>query len=88
MILDEFHLNNIAVKKEFQNKNIGKKLLNKIIEFTKLKNGNLIHLEVMHDNFKAIRFYENNGFCAIGKRKNYYTKGRHAILYSLEIKNV
>ena len=32
--------------------------------------------------------YENNGFCAIGKRKNYYTKGQHAILYSLEIKNV
>jgi len=41
----------------------------------------------MHENKAAIHLYERNGFSAVGKRKNYYTKGKHAILYELELNN-
>ncbi len=87
MIDDEYHLNNIAVKKQFQKKGIGKKLLLEVIEYTKSQNGLLVFLEVMHKNKPAIRLYEKNGFIAVGKRKNYYTKGKHAILYTLELRH-
>jgi [ribosomal protein S18]-alanine N-acetyltransferase len=87
MIEDEFHLNNIAVKKQFQGRGLGAKLLTSVIEFVKLIKGKLIFLEVMHDNESAIRLYENNGFESVGKRKDNYTKGKHAILYTLEINN-
>ncbi len=87
MIENEFHLNNIAIKKQFQGKGLGLKLINSVIEFVKSKKGNLIFLEVMHDNESAIRLYEKNGFESVGKRKDYYTKGKHAILYTLEINN-
>ena len=85
MIEGEYHLNNIAVKKEFQGNGIGKKLLLEVINFTKSQNGTLVFLEVMHNNEPAIRLYEGNGFTAVGKRKDYYTKGKHAILYTLEL---
>jgi [ribosomal protein S18]-alanine N-acetyltransferase len=87
LIEDEFHLNNIAVNKEFQGKGLGGKLLAEVIHYVKAKNGKLVFLEVMHDNESAIRLYEQNGFTSVGKRKDYYTKGKHAILYTLELNN-
>tara|TARA_B100001029_G_scaffold177582_1_gene182526 strand:- start:457 stop:870 length:414 start_codon:yes stop_codon:yes gene_type:complete len=87
MIKGEFHLNNIAVKKKFQNKGVGNRLLSKVIDFTNSQNGTIVFLEVMHENKAAIHLYERNGFSAVGKRKNYYTKGKHAILYELELNN-
>ena len=86
IIHDEFHLNNIAVNKQFQGKGLGGKLLAEVIHYVKAKNGKLVFLEVMHDNESAIRLYEQNGFISVGKRKD-YTKGKHAILYTLELNN-
>ncbi len=86
-IENEYHLNNIAVKKQFQGQGIGDKLLSEVIQFVNSNNGKLIFLEVLHENEAAIRLYEKHGFHAVGKRKDYYTKGKHAILYTLELNN-
>ena len=87
MIEGEYHLNNIAVNKQFQGKGLGQELLKTVLDYVKSRSGKLVFLEVMHDNEHAIRLYEKNGFTAVGKRKNYYTKGKHAILYTLELNN-
>ena len=87
LIEGEYHLNNIAIQKDFQGKGLGNKLLSQVIDYVKTQNGALVFLEVMHQNESAIRLYEKKGFNAVGKRKDYYTKGKHAILYTLEINN-
>ena len=87
MIEGEYHLNNIAVNKQYQGKGLGQELLKTVLDYVKSRSGKLVFLEVMQDNEHAICLYEKNGFTAVGKRKNYYTKGKHAILYTLEMNN-
>ena len=52
----------IYVLKEYKNKSIGKKLINKAIEIAKKKNLEYIWLGVWEKNINAIRFYEKQGF--------------------------
>ena len=56
------YITQIAVKREFQNKNIGKKLLNICVESSLALGMKNIKLEVRNDNTKAIGFYVKNGF--------------------------
>ena len=65
----------IAVEDSYQKKEIGKNILNYIINSLDY-NGNFI-IEVADINTKAINFYKRFGFIKIGNRKNYYfiTKG-------------
>lgn len=56
------HINYFSVLREFQNKKIGKELLNKIIEIAKLKKINYIDLNVDEGNKQARFFYEKNKF--------------------------
>lgn len=65
----------LYIKKEYQKKNIGTKLLNYIKKYTILKTNTL---EVCADS-KAVSFYQNNGFIKnsdedIDKVMMYYTK--------------
>ncbi|WP_432204530.1 GNAT family N-acetyltransferase [Cetobacterium somerae] len=77
---DIYEIMKIAVKQEYRNQKIGKKLLDYYIEnFDK----NLF-LEVRENNQIARKFYENLGFLQVGKRKNYYNNGENAILMLLE----
>ena len=87
MVEDEYHLNNIAVDADYRKQGIGKKLMKKMIEFVTKSDGQNILLEVMHENSSAIRLYEKMGFKVVGDRKDYYTKGQHAICFNLELKN-
>lgn len=56
------HINYFAVMKEFQNKKIGKDLLNQVIELAKQKGINYIDLNVDPQNNGAKIFYEKNDF--------------------------
>tara|TARA_B100000131_G_C18112649_1_gene610176 strand:+ start:1434 stop:1865 length:432 start_codon:yes stop_codon:yes gene_type:complete len=86
IIENEYHLNNIAVKKNYQKRGIAKKILHYVIEKLKDKNVGKIFLEVRCDNFAAIRLYELFGFEKKNIRKDYYKKGKDAILYNMDIK--
>ncbi|MFN3966884.1 MAG: ribosomal protein S18-alanine N-acetyltransferase, partial [Endomicrobiia bacterium] len=69
---DEGNIMNIAVKKEYRGKGVGKMLINHIIEFSKTKNIKQIFLEVREKNFIARKLYESFGFKVDKIRKNFY----------------
>ncbi|WP_188455645.1 GNAT family N-acetyltransferase [Virgibacillus oceani] len=56
------HLDNIAVMKEYQNKGVGKTLLNSVILWAKESNVSRIELKVYDFNLSAIEFYKGAGF--------------------------
>jgi diamine N-acetyltransferase len=60
-------LDNIAVKREYQNYNIGTLLLEKVLEWTKDKGINRVELKVYSFNASAINFYSNKGFKDLNK---------------------
>jgi hypothetical protein len=59
-------LERIYVIKEFQGKQIGQKLLNKVLGIAKKNQMDYLWLGVWEKNERAIRFYERNGFSVIG----------------------
>ncbi len=68
-VLDEVHIENIAVDESFRNMGIGAELMN----FALKKNeGANFFLEVRPSNTKAINLYRKFGFKAVGIRKRYY----------------
>ena len=83
--VDFVEILNIVVKKDFRNKGIGNKLLQKIIEVVKEIKMQEIYLEVNEKNKNAIKLYEKNNFEKIGIRKKYYNGIDNAILMSLKI---
>ena len=87
IVLDEFNLNNIAVKKGQQANGVGKMLMENLIFRLINKKIKKIFLEVSDFNLIAKKFYKSIGFKSYGIRKNYYSKGDHALLFDLEIKN-
>lgn len=82
-VIDEAHITNIVIKKNFRNLGIGSLLLENLINICKNSNKiNSITLEVNEDNVIAQKLYEKFDFKVIGKRKNYYN-GKAAIIMTL-----
>jgi ribosomal protein S18 acetylase RimI-like enzyme len=55
------YLHNFFIKKEFQNKGYGKKLLNELIEVAKVKKATAFHITTSFRNKKAIALYKKMG---------------------------
>jgi len=73
IVLDEIHIGNFAVVKEFRKRGIGKYLLRYIIDKGKELGASFFYLEVRKSNKPAINLYKKEGFKTIGVRKNYYS---------------
>lgn len=78
--IDEAHIMNIAVKKDFRKKGIGSELLKFLIDEAKNKEKICITLEVRDDNIPAIELYKKFDFDILGKRKKYYNNCNDAII--------
>lgn len=78
--IDEAHVMNIAVKKEFRRKSIGTKLLQYLIKISENEEKKCITLEVRDDNKPAIGLYEKMNFQEVGRRKKYYNNSVDAII--------
>lgn len=72
IINDEVYINNIAVKKEFKRKGIGKGLLSALEKKAGEVNASFITLEVRESNLPAISLYASFGYKIAGKRKKFY----------------
>ena len=83
-IYDRVEIVNFNILEYFQNKHIGSKLLEKLIEVSKNKKMKNITLEVRKDNEKAIHIYEKYGFIKKCIRENYYN-GVDGILMEKEL---
>jgi ribosomal-protein-alanine N-acetyltransferase len=81
LIFDEAHIMNIAVRKEYRAKGIGKAILDELLKKARRQGAASVGLEVRENNAVAIRMYENAGFVKNGIRKGYYTDtGENALL--------
>ena len=84
-VMDEFHLNNIAVHLDFQRRHIGWSLIEHVKNHLQSQNIQRIYLEVSEKNKSAQQLYESMGFQKEGLRRDYYAKGEHAFLYHLNL---
>ncbi len=88
MVLDEAHLLNISIAKEYQGRGLGRQLLGHVIGIARKHKGQMMFLEVRPSNKPAIRLYEDIGFNEFSVRKGYYpaANGREdAILMGLAL---
>ena len=83
-IIDEGHITNIAIKKDFQGKGFSNLLMDELIKYKSENKLSFLTLEVRESNVKARNLYEKFDFKEIGRRQNYYENNETAILYSLE----
>lgn len=82
--IDQMHITNIVVRKDFRKKGIGNLLLENLISMTKDLKKESLTLEVKESNIPAQKLYLKNGFKILGKRKNYYNN-EDAIIMTLFI---
>lgn len=69
-----------VVDSEWQNMQLGTRLLNRLVTDSIKHCVNSILLEVDCDNTPACMFYKKNDFEVIDIRKNYYSQGRDALV--------
>lgn len=73
-VLDEVHINNIAVRPELRGRGLGSALLARVLEEGRRAIGaTRATLEVRRSNHDARRLYERFGFRVAGVRRDYYT---------------
>ena len=83
-IINEVHLYKIAVEKKYQNNKVGLKLIEYMIQDSRINRKVKVCLEVDSSNAPAIKLYNKLGFEVVGMRKKYY-KTRDAILMDMGI---
>lgn len=70
--VEECHILNIGVARQYQHQGWGKKLLSHALHHAKVKGTGIAYLEVRKSNSTAIALYRQMKFHLIGERKNYY----------------
>lgn len=81
--IDDIHITNIVVKKDFRKNGIGSLLLQKLILLTKNLNYKELTLEVNINNIPAKKLYLKYGFKELGIRKKYYNNTDDAVIMTL-----
>lgn len=79
-IINEGHITNIAIHKDYRKKGIGTKIVSRLIEVAKEKEMIGITLEVRKSNEKALNLYKKQGFILEGIRKEYYENKEDALI--------
>jgi ribosomal-protein-alanine N-acetyltransferase len=72
LVLDEIHINNLAVRQDFQGRGLGTALLQHVLESGATRGADRATLEVRRSNAPARRLYERLGFEVAATRPNYY----------------
>ncbi|OGS97319.1 MAG: ribosomal-protein-alanine N-acetyltransferase [Gallionellales bacterium RBG_16_56_9] len=72
LAVDEAHLLNISVRRDWQGRGVGRLMLNHVAALARKEGMSSILLEVRPSNPRAARIYRRYGFIQIGLRKNYY----------------
>jgi [ribosomal protein S18]-alanine N-acetyltransferase len=72
LVLDELHINNLAVRGDFRGRGAGTALLEHVIQAGADRGADRATLEVRRSNAPARRLYERLGFAVAATRPNYY----------------
>jgi ribosomal-protein-alanine N-acetyltransferase len=73
-VVDELHINNLAVLPAFRRGGIGSELLEYVLQHGAAHGARRATLEVRQSNEAARLLYEHFGFAVAGVRQSYYTK--------------
>lgn len=73
-IIDEGHINNIAVAQAHRQKGVGSLLLEALIQGAEALHITGLTLEARANNAPALNLYKKYGFAIAGHRKNFYTQ--------------
>lgn len=73
LVVDEIHINNVALRPTFRGQGIGTALLQRVLAEARSLGARRATLEVRASNTAARRLYERMGFYVAGTRRNYYT---------------
>ena len=71
-ILDEAHLLNICLSKNYRGQGLGSVALDYLVSELKMTRHKRLFLEVRPSNLRALALYNHKGFEIIGLRKDYY----------------
>jgi [ribosomal protein S18]-alanine N-acetyltransferase len=74
LIVDQAHINNLAIRPELRGRGLGTQLLESIIREARHLGATSLTLEVRRSNLAAQRLYAKAGFYEQSVRKNYYTQ--------------
>jgi ribosomal-protein-alanine N-acetyltransferase len=72
LVLDEIHINNLAIRHEYQGQGLGTALLQYVLQAGGSRGADRATLEVRRSNTPARRLYERLGFEVAATRPNYY----------------
>jgi ribosomal-protein-alanine N-acetyltransferase len=72
-VLDELHINNLAIAPEERGRGAGTALLQRVLQEGERLGARRATLEVRASNLAALRLYERLGFSVGGLRPGYYT---------------
>jgi ribosomal-protein-alanine N-acetyltransferase len=72
LVLDELHINTIAVRPELRGQGIGRQLLAYVLDDARAHGAQRVMLEVRASNAAAIALYSAFGFTTESVRKGYY----------------
>jgi ribosomal-protein-alanine N-acetyltransferase len=73
LVVDEIHINNVAILPEYRGRGFGTRLMRRVLTEGRRLGAVRATLEVRASNDAARRFYEGLGFRAAGVRKQYYS---------------
>jgi [ribosomal protein S18]-alanine N-acetyltransferase len=74
LVVDQAHINNLAVRPELRGSGLGTHLLESIVVEARHLGATSLTLEVRRSNVAAQRLYAKAGFHEAAVRKNYYTQ--------------
>jgi ribosomal-protein-alanine N-acetyltransferase len=80
LLLDEGHILDVAVHRDFRGHGLGKLLVERVVADCRNAGADFVSLEVRTSNHAAIALYRKLGFIETGRRKRYYENGEDAIL--------
>lgn len=83
--LGEAELLRIGADPACRGQGVGARLLGETEGLAAALGAERLFLEVKEGNTPAIRLYERGGWTACGRRRRYYSDGRDALLYELEL---
>lgn len=72
IVLNEVHINNLAVHPDCRGRGLGRKLLEFVLALAAGLGARRATLEVRRSNVAALNLYKTLGFTVAGVRKNYY----------------
>ena len=72
-VVDQIHINNLAIHPSCRRRGLGRQLLQRVLEEAAAQGAPHATLEVRRSNVPARRLYEDAGFELVGVRTSYYT---------------